>query len=393
MEGRQLWVDRDLRIAVLARGMSAFGDGGALVALTLRIEAQGGRAAEVAALLIAGMLPVAVMAPMAGRIVDGVDNRKVLLIANTLQATVCVPLVFINGPLIVILLVATLGVGQAVCNPTWQAIIPRIVEERRLGSAMAISQTGVTLAGVAAPAVGAVLSAKLSTGVPLAVDSLTFAAAAAGALLIRVSSAPSGKAVVDSRQGGLSLLRSDPVSAPLLIQLAVFALLGLMISVVEVFLVRRTLGASGIWYGAIAAIWAGGSVAGVVVAGRAATNAVRGRAAVVATVVMSMAFVIFAVAPGVIWLIPASIMGGVANGAVNVCVITVVTTRSPEGSRGRIAASMSGVLNIASVISLAVGGVVGSVLSPRQVFLMAGLLGMSATVITGPRVVRALRLE
>lgn len=86
---------------------------------------------------------------------------------------------------------------------------------------------------------------------------------------------------------------------------------------------------------------------------------------------------------------PASTMpqrsSALGNGMLNVCVATLVTTRTGEGMRGRVAAALGAVLNAASVGSLAAGGALAAVLSPRQVYLLAGALGCAVTAVLAAR--------
>jgi MFS family permease len=70
---------------------------------------------------------------------------------------------------------------------------------------------------------------------------------------------------------------------------------------------------------------------------------------------------------------------------VNVCVATLVMTRTEERMRGRVAAALAAVLNGASVVSLAAGGALAAVLAPRQVYLLAGGLGCLVTVALAAR--------
>jgi MFS family permease len=50
------------------------------------------------------------------------------------------------------------------------------------------------------------------------------------------------------------------------------------------------------------------------------------------------------------------------------------------GKRGRVSATLGAVINAASVASLAAGGVLAAVLNPRQVYLLAGVLGGVVTL-------------
>lgn len=71
---------------------------------------------------------------------------------------------------------------------------------------------------------------------------------------------------------------------------------------------------------------------------------------------MSLGMLGYGTAPAVLVLVPLSVLAGVGNGMVNVCVATLATTRTEERMRGRVAAAMGAILNAASVGSLAAGG-------------------------------------
>jgi MFS family permease len=74
----------------------------------------------------------------------------------------------------VIAFAALLGVGQAINGTTWQAVVPSLVSKDDLIRATSIVQAGVTLAGIAAPALGGVLTGAYGTAVPLLVDAASF---------------------------------------------------------------------------------------------------------------------------------------------------------------------------------------------------------------------------
>jgi len=63
-------------------------------------------------------------------------------------------------------------------------------------------------------------------------------------------------------RGGFAILRADRVLAPLLAGVALVVLMVGMVDVVLVYLVRDTLHAGGVWYGAAEASWMVGMVAG-----------------------------------------------------------------------------------------------------------------------------------
>ena len=195
----------------------------------------------------------------------------------------------------------------------------------------------------------------------------------------------------DSAQsGGFALIWRDPLLRVLVLMLAVFITLGAMVNVVEVFLVRSTFGASATWYGVLGAVWGVGLFAGALLAGRLPQRRLA-FGAVIGTVGLSVGLLGYAAAPAIWWVLPASIIGGIANGAINVTGFTLVALRSAETHRGRVMASVNAVACAAQLGAYALGGVVGGLLSPRAVFALAGLAGLLAPALIGARLLTAAR--
>jgi MFS family permease len=131
-----------------------------------------------------------------------------------------------------------------------------------------------------------------------------------------------------------------------------------------------------------------GLAGGVLACGRIGTDTARARAVAVGAALMSLAMLGYGTAPAVLALIPLGLLAGAGNGMANVCVATLVMTRTEERMRGRVGAALYAVLNGASVASLAAGGALAAVLTPRQVYLLAGGLGCAVTVVLAAQSVR-----
>ena len=196
------------------------------------------------------------------------DSRRVLVTASVAQACCCVPLIFTRQAVAMIALVALLGTGAAFSQATWQALIPRVAGEENIAAATALQQTAFTCSLILAPAVAGILAGAFGTGVPLALDAVTFGAMAVAALTVRTRrggtpahgaarahgrrpgarccpgarvparahrSARAQRSAGPERAGGWAALRRDPLLAPLIAGLAAFVLLGLMVNVVGCF--------------------------------------------------------------------------------------------------------------------------------------------------------------
>src|SRR5215218_1843468 len=88
---------RDLRLLSGAVALSAAGDLLLFVLLSLRVHDLTGDGFAVAALFAALMAPVVALAPLAGRLVDRLETRRLLVAVSLAQAGVAAGLVFADG--------------------------------------------------------------------------------------------------------------------------------------------------------------------------------------------------------------------------------------------------------------------------------------------------------
>ena len=377
---------RDLFVALAGRMVSTFGDEVALVALTLRLQADGARPYEVGLLLAAGIIPLLFLSGPVGRLVDSHDSRHLLVGAGVLEVACTVPLVFVHSVLVIVVLAAVLGAAASVAGATWSALVPRIVGEDHVAEAVSAQQSLNALVLVGAPAVGGLLAGAFGSGLPLAVDAASFVVVTVAAALVRTRrtpAAPGSDGRTARARGGFEILRTDPVLAPLVIGLVVVLLMVGMVDVVLVFLVRATLHAGGVWYGVAEAAWMAGIVAGSVGAGLLKTERAQSWATIAGAGVACAALVPFGVAPAVWMLVPLSVLGGTGNGYAAVCFSTLLLSRTPDAERGRVSAAANAAVGGAQGVSLLAGGAVAAVLSPRAIYAMAGLLGVAVAIAIG----------
>jgi MFS family permease len=372
---------RDLVVALTGRMVSTFGDGVAIIALTLRLQSDGSRPYQVGLLLAAGVIPLMLLSRPVGQLVDSYDSRRLLVGAGLIEAAATTPLIFLHSVVPILALVAVLGAAASVSAATWSALLPRVVGEDHLAEAISAQTSLNVLVLVGAPAVGGLLAGAFGSGVPIAIDAVSFLAATVAAALIHTRRAPGRAPVTEGSTpvlGGLGILRADRVLAPLLAGVALVVLLVGMVDVVLVYLVRGSLHAGGVWYGVTEASWMAGMVAGSVGAGLVRTDNGRVRATIAGAALACAGVASFAVAPFVGLLVPLSIVGGVGNGYAGACMSTLLLSRTPDCARGRVSATVNAVLGGAQGASLLLGGVVAVALSPRAIYAVGGLLGLAA---------------
>lgn len=377
----------DLRLVIGARAISLLGDEVAALALVLRLQSHG--AGFVAAVLIANLAPIALLSGVVGRLVDRRDNRMLLIASSLSQAALCAVLAFTTAPLAVLALVALLGVGQAVNGATWQALIPSLVAPPELARALGRSQAATTLAGIIAPALGGLLTARFDAGVALLVDTATFLVITGAALLLRTRRELTPARPGERTTGGLAIVRREPLLRATLILLGLFVLLGSMVNVAEVFLVRQTMHASATWYGLSAAAFAAGVLVGGLLAAKLTTDHARARGLVTAAGLLAVGLIGMGLSPDVHWLVGVGVATGVCNGLLSVCTSALLMGSIRPGERGRVGALVAGVVSGTQLLAYAAGGALAAALSPRTIFVLGGALGALAPLLLGRPVVRA----
>jgi MFS family permease len=96
-------------------------------------------------------------------------------------------------------------------------------------------------------------------------------------------------------------------------------------------------------------------------------------------------------APDVRVLLVVGAAAGTANGVLNVCTGALVMGTALPEQRGRVGAVLGGVVSATQLAAYAVGGALAGSISPRLVFVGAGILGLVAPAVLGATVVRAAR--
>ncbi len=157
--------NREFRRLFLASVISLGGDWFSFVAVADLVTELTGRPGTAAYVYAATVLPVFVASPIAGKLADRFDRRKILVLADLFRVPValslCLAAAYGSLPLAVIAIIL-LGVGASFYDPIAAAATPNLVEERDLASAQALMGmvwgsmllVGAGLGGVVAEVLG-----------------------------------------------------------------------------------------------------------------------------------------------------------------------------------------------------------------------------------------------
>lgn len=403
-----IWALRDVRLILPARTLALAGNAMAIVTLLLQAHDRGVGSAGVAALLICLALPAITLMGVAGRLADTRDSRHLLSVGIGVQVLALAVLAVSGSMALTLAGVVLFETGQAVIGPVWTALLPRVVGESAVGQVIAWQQ-GL---GAAAAPVGAALGGIIYDGAGAAPALLGAAVAFAvlwlAALAIRTrrhigatSQTAAGSATAGSAgrgrraagEAGFAIVRRDAVVWPTVMALLPMVVVIEGVNAVEVFLARDVLGASPAQYG-LGELAAGiGGVAGAAIAGRLVSTLARARGTIYGFAAACGGVALAGGAPS-FWVYLA-VMSAIAAaaGVANAANGALVITRTPDAQRGAVGAALAGLARTGSVVALAVGGLVGTLVSPRTVFLAGGAAGLMIVLALGSRAVRAARRE
>jgi MFS family permease len=384
----------DVSLAAAARAISTCGDFLAATALVLALQERGAGSGAVAAVLIAAAVPPVVLARWTGRLADRVDSRLLLVVTGLAQAAVCLALAYVGGTAAIVALVAALGCGLAVTQPTLSALVPSMVRREDLGRASALVQTATSVGLLVAPALGGILVGHFGLRIPLLADAASYLAITAAALLIRTRRGGRSTAADPGTPAPRFRLRTDTLLWTAVLAIGVVVAAVSAVNVGEVFLVRGELHSTATVYGLLNAIWLGALMIGGWLLTRRATE--DGRIAILllsALTITGLAVVGAAVVPSVGWLVPLWIIGGAANGAENVSAAMLIARRVPETFRGGAYATYGAVTNAANVTGYLIAGAVLALIPVRLVIGAAGVLGLLAAAACALPMLRAVTRE
>ncbi|GAB3186574.1 putative MFS family arabinose efflux permease [Micromonospora palomenae] len=389
----------DVWLAATARGTTICGDFLAATALALALQAAGASGLAVSGLLLAATLPLVVLAPLAGRLADRVDSRRLLVTVGLAQAALCALLAFAEHPVLVIGLVALLACGLAVTQPCLAALLPAMVRPDDLPRASAVNQTAVSLGALAGPVLAGLLVGQFGTRVPLLLDAVSYLALVVAGLLLRTRRGgrrtATATAATTTGPAPAWRLRRDPLLLAVVVTTAaVIAAIG-GINVIEVFFIRDTLDSSATIYGLVGAAWMAGMLPGSWLAARLARRLTDDGALVYGVLATlggcSLMVVLASAVPAAGLLVPLWLVGGAANGGENVFANVLTARRAPEALRARAYATYGAAVQGGSMAGYLAGGALLAVLPPRPLIAVAGAAGLLVVLAFVPVVVRAVR--
>ena len=364
------------RRLLLARAVSHIGDGVAITALVLLVQGTHRSGPAVGALLLATSVP-RFLGPLAGVLVDRVEQRSVMVACDLGQAALFGVIAWLAPPfgwlLVLVVAAATL---DTVFAPAGRSAVPALVRPAQLLRANALLSTAMNLRIALGPVLGGLLVAGLGVRGALAANALTFVISAAALIGL-----PALRSVGETEARGFLAVGVEGLRfvwrSPLLRALAISLFLGVAFAGLDdvslVFLVRETLHGDAVAFGLVSGAYGVGMLAGSL--GLSWKGTAAGAAAVFAWgwVASSGGAIVTGLAPLLAVAAVGQAIAGLGNALEVVATDTMVQQATPREMLGRVFGLIGTASYTGHTLAFAGGGFLLEVTSARTVFVIAGL--------------------
>jgi MFS family permease len=209
---------RNFRLLLGGQSINLVGNQISMVAIPYQVFLITHSSLAVGLLSLSTFVPLMVMYLLGGTLADMMDRRKLMLITQSLLATMALLLALgaVNGhpPLWYIFVVAMGAAGiQAIDNPTRRASIPRLISRDQIANALSLNQILSQLGQIAGPALGGLLLAKFGFTAAYGVNVLTYLVAIGAVALMSALPPEEGgfRNPITAMGEGFAFLKGKPV--------------------------------------------------------------------------------------------------------------------------------------------------------------------------------------
>jgi MFS family permease len=166
--------------------VSSFGDTLHYIALVILVFQLTGQGVAVAVLVAAEVIPILLLGPVAGVVIDRFSRKGVMISADLVRAALVLTLVWPQGAWHAYIVGAGLAAGNTFFNPTVQAVIPSITTEEQRLAANSVSWSTGRLVQIFGAAVAGGTIAIVGTGPAFVINAVTFAVSALFIMRLRI---------------------------------------------------------------------------------------------------------------------------------------------------------------------------------------------------------------
>jgi MFS family permease len=372
---RRLWA---------ARTVSQCGDVAQFTALALLVFHLTGSGLGVSGVVIAEIIPVLLLAPVAGPLVDRLPRVTVMVGADLARTLLAVVLAVWHGDVALVYAVASgLSAGAVFFNPAAGSLLPALVKPGELVAA----NSGIWSAAVLVQVVVAPLAGLLTTaagyGWAFAANAVSFAISAIVLRGLRSTEAP--RPVVVSTiwaqdREALALVVRDRLLRALAAAQTLAALSAGATSALLVVLAVRRLHASGAGYGLLLAAIAVGALTGPLLLAQLPARVGHPTVVFTAFGLRGLVDLVLATVTALPAALGALVCYGVGTSTGSIAFATILQSHVPDRLRGRVFSAFDLIWQSMRLASLVAGGPLADTAGIRAVYYLGGALLVAAAL-------------
>ncbi|TCC49752.1 MFS transporter [Kribbella capetownensis] len=367
---------------------SMLGDSVMLLVLSMWVKTLTGSNAMAGLTFFFMVLP-ALGAPLLGVWVDRLPRKAILVWGNFASAAAVLPLVLVrdaNDVWLIWVVAFLYGVSFVVLPAALNGLLKDLLPEELLvdaNSSLATIKEGYRLFG---PLVGAAIFATTGGWLVAVVDAATFVIAGLLIATIKIAEtpAPAKHTFKEDVLEGVRFLINDRILRHVLLGLAISILvIGFFES--SIYALMDAFGKPPTFSGVFVTCQGVGAVIGGLTASRAVRRLGEIATCALGLTALAVATIVCAAAPSIVLVLVGAGICGVGLPWTFVAFTTLMQRRSPGHLIGRVSTAVEVLVSTPQAISLALGSLLVSLLSYRQIFAIIAtviLLGVLQTVLT-----------
>jgi MFS family permease len=365
------FASRNFRRFFAGEAMSNFGDSALYLALGIWIKDLTGSNAAAGSVFLAIGAP-ALLAPLAGRVVDRADRLRLLIITNALTALAVLSLLAVRGAAqvwIIYVVAAVYGLAGTILGSGKSALLRDMLDDGQLGSANAAFATLGGCLRIGSPLAGAGIYALVGGPWLAAFDAVTFVGAIAALACVqipKVRQKSERSHFFREVAAGYAHIRSTRLLFRLMVIGAVaFGFSGLLETVIFA-VIDQGLHRPASFFGVVTSVQGAGAVVGGLVAARLLGRL--GEARMAGLGLMGVALGSLAFSSGELF----AVLGGATGIGIGVTWFavasgTAIQRFTPSRLQGRVAATANMMLSTPQTTAIALGAALVSLLDYRVV--------------------------
>ena len=363
-EAARLIASRNFGPYFAGNALSASGMWFQSLAAALLVYRQTGSEFLLGVLSFAQFIPQLVLAPWSGAAADRFDRKRLIVIAQlagTAAATALAVLAWLDrAPTgVVIALVLATGIASAVATPAALALIPSLVPERDVASAVGLNSMTYNIARAAGPTLAALVVATAGIAAAFAVNAASYVFLVVGILLVRPRPHARAEGRASLRES-IALVRREPRLAAFLLIVMLVGFASDPINTLSPAFAEE-FGRPDTWAGFVVGAFGAGAVAAAALLAGRVTGSPGRMAATLA--LLGGGLVVFSLTPWLWLALPFVFVAGVGYLTSNTSATARLQLGVAESQRGRIMALWSiaflGVRPLASLLDGAVASAFG----------------------------------